>query len=340
MTPTRPKRPTKNAPGPEEFQTGQDKAPEDPQTSTRPQADSFPIVAIGASAGGLEAFTALLQALPPDIGMALVLVPHLDPHRESAFSQILSRATKMPVTEITNELTLEPNHIYVIPPNCDLTISKGVLYIENRHEVRGANMTIDIFLRSLAADQGKNAIAVILSGTGSDGTLGLAAIKSEGGITFAQDTRSAKYDGMPASAIASGHVDFVLSARAIAQQLIRLRHHGYITGIPQVEEDEHTREAQMSQIFHLLRRVTHVDFSEYKAPTIRRRIQRRMALHKLHKLSDYSAMLHLERSEVRALYHDLLINVTSFFRNPETFDALKQEVYPVILSRRQTSRPE
>jgi len=307
---------------------------------TNGQENSFPIVGIGASAGGLEAFTTLLKALSPDLGMAFVFVPHLDPNRESAFVQILSRSTTMPVVQIEDGMGVERNHIYVIPPNCDLKIANARLHIQEREEPRSVNTTIDIFFRSLAMDQGSNAIGVILSGTASDGTMGLTAIKGEGGITFAQETGSAKYDGMPASAISAGCVDFVLPPQGIATELARIRQHSYVTGpflAPTEEEDDKGTDVFMPQVFRLLRRATKVDFSEYKPPTISRRIQRRMALHKIEKLHEYVSLLHRDRSEVMALYQDLLINVTSFFRNPEAFETLKKIVYPAILQTRNSS---
>ena len=299
----------------------------------------FPIVGIGASAGGLEAFTLFLRALSSDLNMAFVLVPHLDPVRESAFTQILTRTTSMPVVEITEQTRPEPNHVYIIPRNCSLTVSSSVLHISDREEHRGANSTIDIFMRSLASDQGSNAIGVILSGTGADGTVGLTAIKGEGGITFAQDTQSAKYDGMPASAIASGFVDFILPPQEIAAELARIRDHPYVAGSDRGGHEDELEgcDSRMAQIFLLLRRLTKVDFSEYKQPTIHRRIQRRMALHKIENMGEYVALLHRDRGEVSALYKDLLISVTSFFRNPEAFAALKAVVYPAILEARGSS---
>ena len=311
--------------------------PEKPaKAKTNNQRDNFPIVGIGASAGGLEAFTAFLKALSPHPGLALILVPHLDPSRESAFTQIMARATSIPVLQAENGLRVQPDHVYVIPPNCDMKIQGGVLQLTSREEPHTVNTTIDIFLRSLAADQGRNAIGVVLSGTATDGTLGLGAIKGEGGITFAQDPRSAKYNGMPASAISAGYVDFVLSPQNIAQELERVRQHPYVAGtlLEPGAEGEETVDAYMSQVFRLLRRATGVDFSEYKPPTIGRRIQRRMALNRVQKLSEYAAILHRDRGEVNSLYQDLLINVTSFFRNPEAFEALKNEVYPAILKAR------
>ena len=315
----------------------QDKPPEDKKakSKTNNQRDNFPIVGVGASAGGLEAFTAFLKALSAHPGMALILVPHLDPSRESAFTQILARATSIPVLQAQNGMRVKPDHVYVIPPNCDMTIQGAVLQLTSRKEPHAVNTTIDIFLRSLASDQGRNAIGVVLSGTATDGTLGLAAIKGEGGITFAQDPRSAKYDGMPASAISAGYVDFVLPPEGIAQELERIRQHPYVAGtLLEPGEGQETVDAFMGQVFRLLRRATGVDFSEYKPPTIGRRIQRRMALNRVHTLAEYTALLHRDRGEVHALYQDLLINVTSFFRNPEAFEALKSDVYPAILKAR------
>jgi two-component system CheB/CheR fusion protein len=298
-------------------------------------------VAIGGSAGGLEAFTLLIKALSPDSGMAYVLLPHLDPSRGSSYVQILARATSMPVIEIEQGMGLEKNRIHIIPPNCDLKIEDAVLHIQDREEIRVGNTTIDGFMRSLAADQGSNAIGVVLSGMGSDGTAGLRAIKGEGGITFAQDTDSAKYDGMPASAITAECVDFVLSPEEIAHELSRMSQHPYVAGHRTVKAEitEPSGESYLNQVFRVLRRITKVDFSEYKLPTITRRIQRRMVLHKIENLEDYLALLQRDRGEVEALYKDLLINVTSFFRNPEAFDTLKENVYPAILKARGSSSP-
>jgi len=172
---------------------------------------SFPVVGIGASAGGLEAFRELLEHLPTDTGMAFVLVSHLDPTHKSILTELLARRTKLPVTEVSDGMKVEPNNVYVLPPNTSMAIAEGILRLQPREEGRAGRHPIDYFLRTLADDQTHRAIGVILSGTDSDGTLGLEAIKSDGGITFAQDAKSAKYDGMPRSAAASGHVDFVLT---------------------------------------------------------------------------------------------------------------------------------
>ncbi len=305
----------------------------EPATPVPNATPRFPVVGMGASAGGLEAITSLLKELEPHLGMAYILVLHLDPARESKVSEILARTTAIPVLQAQDGMRVEPDHIYVIPPNCDMTIDRRVLHLRDREPHRSANTTIDTFLRSLAVAHGSDAIGVILSGTASDGTLGLAAIKGESGITFAQEPSSAKYDGMPASAIASGCVDFILTPGGIAKEIARIRHHPYIAErFNEAEQDGYG--SDMEQIFRLLRRTTTVDFSGYKSPTIARRIQRRMALQKIDTIKDYGNLLHRDTREVEALYQDLLINVTSFFRNPDAFAALRQIVYPAILQAR------
>ncbi len=306
------------------------------QESAASDGATFAVVGIGASAGGLEACQILLKTLPTNLGMAYVFLPHLDPSRESAFREILARSTSMPVFEVERGTRVAPDNVYVIPRNCEMTISNGELIIAERKVQRSVHLTVDIFLRSLAAELGRNAIGVILSGTASDGTMGITAIKGEGGITFAQDN-SAKYDGMPASAIASGAVDFILPPDGIAHELTRIARHPYVSGeaIELEAEVGDTKESQMAQVFGLLRRTTRVDFSEYKPPTIGRRVARRMALHKIEKLADYVALLQKDRNEIGALYQDLLINVTSFFRDPDAFEALKRVVYTELLKQRE-----
>jgi hypothetical protein len=192
---------------------------------------SFPIVGVGASAGGLEAFSSLLKHLPLDTGMGFILVQHLDPEHDSALTQLLGRATLLPVTEVTNNLRVEPNHVYVIPPNTNLSIADGVLALGPRPKTRTPHRSIDFFFEALAKDQRDCAIGVILSGTATDGTLGLEAIKAEGGITFAQDD-SARYDSMPRSAVAAGSVDFILSPEDIATELARIAKHPAVAGAP------------------------------------------------------------------------------------------------------------
>src|SRR6266446_6017053 len=309
----------------------------EPQQSRRAV---FPIVGVGASAGGLEAFTQLHKALGSVTEMAYVLVQHLDPSHESALTELLAKATEMPVRQVADVTAVEPNHVYVIPPNVDMSISQGILRLTPRTETHGHHMPIDRFLRSLAEDQRSNAIGVILSGTASDGTLGLAVIKAEGGITFAQDDKSAKFDGMPQSAIAAGCVDFVLPPDAIAGELARIRAHPYLatSSSSRTAELVPDGDPQLKDILHLLRTANGVDFSDYKPATVKRRILRRMALHKVGKLKEYVQFLRRYPAEVEALYEDILIKVTSFFRDPDAFEALKTEVFPGILKHR--SSPE
>src|SRR5215467_14234832 len=300
-----------------------------------PSQNGFLIVAIGASAGGIEAFTELVRGLPTDTGMAFVLIQHLDPTHHSILTELVAKETAMRVREVADGMPLQPNHVYVIPPNSTMSLSSRVLRIAPREETRGLHMSIDHFMRSLAGEEGSRAIGVILSGSGSDGTLGMAEIQAQGGVTFAQDTASAKYDSMPRSAIASGCVDYVLPPKAIARELARIAHHPYVAGQTSEDGDYATREnAGLNSIFQLLRRNTGVDFTHYRKTTILRRIQRRMVVHKIDKLDEYVKHVQLNPTEIKALYQDMLINVTSFFRNPKVFDTLKAEVFSAILRNR------
>lgn len=310
-------------------------------TTAKSENDLFPIVGVGASAGGLEAFTRLIKHLPDDTGMAFVLVQHLDPEHESKLPQLLAKTSKMPVLEVTNNTRVKANHVYVIPPNRSMTIADRVLRLLPRAKADGRHRSIDHFFESLANDQRHQAIGVILSGTATDGTLGLQAIKGEGGITFAQD-ESAKYDSMPRSAVAAGDVDFVLPPEKIAEEIARIAEHPYVapleesTGeVSEAEEPKKlTEQDALQKILLLVRNHSRVDFSLYRGNTIRRRIMRRMVLAKLKELNGYADYLVNNPSELEALYQDLLIAVTSFFRNPETFDALKQKVFPKIMNDR------
>jgi two-component system, chemotaxis family, CheB/CheR fusion protein len=279
---------------------------------------------VGASVGGLDAFSRLLAALPVDSGMAFVLVQDLAAGHPSALVEILSRATKMPVLEVEDQPAVEPNHVYVIPPGRSLVISRGRLQLRPR-PTGGQHRPIDQFFGALAEDQADQAIGVVLSGTATDGTLGLEAIKAAGGITFAQDS-TAQQEGMPHSAIASGCVDFVLPPDQIAREIARIGRHPFAAldnEAPVPQADGH-----FNQVVALLRRATGVDFSNYKTNTLRRRIARRMALLKMEAFADYTRLLEESASESQTLYQDILINVTSFFRDPEAFEALKTKVFP------------
>jgi two-component system CheB/CheR fusion protein len=290
------------------------------------------VVGIGASAGGIEAFTQLLSHLPIDTGMAFVLVQHLAPHQESMLSVILSRTTRMPVTEVQDGMKVEPNHVYVIPPNAKMTIADGTLRLMPREQVRGQFMSVDAFFLSLAENRGDKAIGVVLSGGDADGARGLEEIKAAGGITFAQSEDTAKVSSMPSTAAATGQVDFILPPQAIAEELAKISRHPYVTrpAPARIVEEQPNGEDALTTIFSLLRTITGVDFTHYKQTTLKRRIVRRMALYKLERLEDYVRYLQEHPAEVMALYQDVLINVTSFFRDPEAFEALKTQVFPVI----------
>lgn len=307
------------------------------------QGNVFPVVGIGASAGGLEAFKQLLEPLPANTGMAFVLVSHLDPTHKSILSELLARSTKMPVSEVSDGARVEPNHVYIMPPNTSIEIAEGALRLRPREEGRAGRYPVDHFLRALAEDQSHRAIGVILSGADSDGTLGMEAIKAEGGITFAQEPRSAKYDGMPRSAITAGHVDFILPPEGIAEELARISRHPYvappIADAPLEEEQQTIVRNGFKKILMLLRKAKGVDFSDYKANTLHRRITRRMVLNKSESMEDYAQSLREDAAEVEALYQDILINVTSFFRNPETFAFLKEQIFPQIVRQRTPDQP-
>lgn len=315
-------------------------SPEGQAVPRRPTSDSFPIVGVGASAGGLEAFTQLLGHLPQKSGMAFVLVQHLAPKHESALTELLSRATRIPVAEVKDGMAVEPDRVYVIPPNTNMAILNSHLHLMPREPAQH-HLPIDFFMRSLAEDRGSKAIGVILSGTASDGTLGMKAIKAEGGITFAQDEKSAKYGDMPRNAVAAGCVDFVFPPDGIARELIRIAHHPYLRQPQAVEtaESSDERDDELRKIFILLRSATGVDFTHYKHTTIKRRIKRRMMLHKAESLKDYIKRLQENRVEVDALYQDILIHVTGFFRDPEVFEALKTLVFPNLLKNRTPEAP-
>jgi len=301
----------------------------------------FPIVGIAASAGGLEAFTQLISNLPTDTGMAFVLIQHLSPDHESLLSEILGRATAMPVRQVEDRMMVEPNEVYVIPPKTQMQLVDGMLHLAPRQKRRGKYMPGDIFFESLAADRGNKAIAVVLSGTDGDGAQGLEAIKVAGGVTFAQSDNSAKFDGMPNSAVATGNVDFVLSPESIAAELVTLSQSPLLSYSQPVHVVTELPEpgTALTTIFALLRTTTGVDFTHYKPNTLDRRLQRRMLLYKLESLDDYAQYLQTHPAEVKALYEEILIHVTSFFRDPEAFEQLKVQVFPTISQNKSIDAP-
>ncbi|HBL61455.1 MAG TPA: histidine kinase [Cyanobacteria bacterium UBA8803] len=317
------------------------KVPTDNQQDN--QNELFPVVGIGASAGGLEAFTQLLNYLPTNTGMAFVMIQHMAPEQESMLSLILARATQMPVHEVQDGMRVAPNQVYVIPPNASMTIELGVLKLKPRPRKNTPFMSIDTFLLSLAEERSNKAVAVVLSGADSDGAKGLEAIKAVGGITFAQCQESAQVDGMPNTAIATGQVDFILPPDKIAEKLGEISRHPYFVNRARTESEPRATlpasQDALTVILNLVRKATGVDFSNYKLTTLNRRIQRRMLLYQLERLEDYARYLQSNAAEVTALYHDALIHVTSFFRDPESFNALKSLVFPVIIQDKTPGTP-
>ncbi|MCX7004519.1 MAG: PAS domain S-box protein [bacterium] len=297
-------------------------------------AAGFPVVGIGASAGGLAAFEAFFSGMPADTnpGMAFVVVQHLAPDHQSFLTELIRRYTRMQVFEVEDGMTVQPNCAYIIPPNRDMAFLNGALQLLEPSAPRGQRLPIDFFFRSLAQDQHERAICIVLSGTGSDGTQGVRAIKGEGGMVMAQNPASAEYDGKPRSAIATGLVDYELPPAEMPAQLIAYVAHAFghppraaSTPVPQFEN-------ALKQIFVLLRAQTSHDFSQYKPSTIQRRVERRMALHQLDTMDDYVKYLQEAPAEVEALFRDLLIGVTNFFRDAEAFAALEEQAIPKLFA--------
>jgi two-component system, chemotaxis family, CheB/CheR fusion protein len=299
-------------------------------------APLFPIVGIAASAGGLEAFTELLSHLSVDTGMAFVVIQHLSPDSKSLLTEILAKVSPLPVHEVTTEMRIEPNHIYVIPPNTKMIVEEGLLHLSPREKVLGKYMPGDAFFISLSIDRGHQAIAIVLSGGDGDGSEGLKAIKAAGGVTFAQSEATAKVNSMPNNAIATGNVDFVLSPTEIAAELVRLSREPLLSAtLPPLTDDP---DSEM-KIFALLQQATGVDFSQYKSNTIDRRILRRMILNRVENLDEYAAYISERLAEVTTLAEEITIHVTSFFRDYEVFELLKARVLPQIIRHKSPESP-
>jgi two-component system CheB/CheR fusion protein len=293
----------------------------------------FPIVGIGASAGGLTALEQFLAHVPPRSGLAIVVVQHRDPNSQGMLVELLQRSTPMPVQQAADQMTVEPDHVYVIPPGRDLSLMHGVLHLFEPTEARGLRQPIDFFFKSLADDRQHNSIGVILSGMGSDGTLGLRAIRQAGGAAFAQTPATAQFDSMPRSAIDADVVDAVAPADELPAKVIafvrRIRLVGDIQA--QVEaEFQRTAAGFLDKILVLLRTHTGHDFSAYKKNTIMRRVERRMGLHQLHRIDDYLRYVRETPKEIQLLLGELLIGVTSFFRDPAVWEDVKREVLPAL----------
>jgi two-component system CheB/CheR fusion protein len=304
-----------------------------PEAGEAQSFEWFPIVGVGASAGGLEAFSDLLRHLPEKNGMALVLVQHLDPTHGSVLQEILARTTKLPVTEVTDGMEVKPDHVYVMPANKQMVIQGKMLRLAERALVRGQHMPINEFFASLAEDRGAAAIGVILSGTASDGTKGCEAIKAAGGTTLAQDEKTAKYRSMPQNAIHAGCIDFEMSPAEIVLKLVQLAKEPMRT-IRSGEPAAVATKQQMDELYGLMRDATGVDFQHYKQTTLQRRIRRRMDLEKIEKLGDYVRFVRDNPAELNELYKDVLIHVTEFFRDRESFEQLRKQVFPELFSKR------
>ncbi|MBN2188491.1 MAG: hypothetical protein JW699_03475, partial [Chitinispirillaceae bacterium] len=293
-------------------------------------AVSFPIVGIGASAGGLEALEGFLRNVPEGSGMAFVIVQHLDPTHKGLMAELLQRATPMTVMQVKDRTRVQPDCVYVIPPNRDMSILHGILHLLDPVAPRGLRLPVDFFFRSLAEDAEERSIGVILSGMGSDGTLGLKAIKGKAGAVFVQDPASAKFDGMPRSAIDAGLADVVAPVEALPGKIVAYLEHIPLLALPGSVEKDDQAHSGFEKIVILLRAQKGQDFSLYKKNTVYRRIERRMGIHQIDRIATYVRFLQENPQEQDLLFKELLIGVTSFFRDPAVWEQLKAEV----LSRR------
>ena len=298
---------------------------------------TFPIVGIGASAGGLEALELFLQNVPEGSGMAFVIVQHLDPTHKGIMPELLQRTTAMKVIQVKDRTRVKPDCVYVIPPNKDMSILRGVLHLLDPVAPRGLRLPIDFFLRSLADDSEERSIGVILSGMGTDGTLGLKAIKGKAGVVFVQDPASAKFDGMPRSAVEAGLADVVAPVEALPGKIIAYLHHVPLITKPGLAEEDPAHSG-FEKIVILLRARTGHDFSLYKKNTVYRRIERRMGIHQIDRIATYVRFLRENPEELELLFKELLIGVTSFFRDPAAWEQLKAEVFPALLQDRPPSQ--
>jgi two-component system CheB/CheR fusion protein len=292
------------------------------------------IVGIGASAGGLEALESLFLKMPSDSNMAFVIIQHLAPKHKSIMGSLLQKYTGMSILQMNDGMKVEPNCMYLNPADKDVSILNGVLYLSDPMESHSARLPIDYFFRSLAVDQREKAICIVLSGTGTDGTLGLKAVKGEGGMIMAQAEKQAKYDSMPRSAINTGLVDFILPVEKMPSELSKYVKHPYMKDADKPVTPKQEYMNTLKKIFLVIRSTTGHDFSNYKMNTIRRRIERRMAVHQIDRLTEYLRYLRENPSEVDTLYKDMLITVTNFFRDPDAFDLLSKKTIPDLLKQK------
>ena len=302
-----------------------------PGEDDRHEGGAFPIVGIGASAGGLEALELFLKSVPESGGMAYVIIQHLDPTHKGIMAELLQRNTVLPVAQVRDRMKVEPNHVYVIPPNRDMSILHGVLHLLPPTAPRGLRLPIDYFFRSMADDRKDKSIGVILSGMGSDGTLGLRAVKEKAGVVFVQEPASAKFDGMPRSAIDAGLADVVAPAEKLPGMISEYLRHAPAAAHLDLSPGG-TAHSALEKIFILLRSRTGHDFSLYKKSTVYRRLERRMGLHQIDRIATYVRFLQENPQETQLLFRELLIGVTSFFRDPPAWEALKEKALPALLA--------
>ena len=329
------KKVTKKAVSGKDFSPAQDRK----SSGLSKESSNIPIVGIGSSAGGLEALELFFSNLPPNTNMAFVIIQHLSPKHKSIMADILMKYTQMKVLPVQDDKEIKPNCVYLNPPDKNVVILNRRLYLTEPTQSHGVNLPIDCFFRSLSEDQGEKAICIILSGTATDGTLGLKAIKGEGGMAMVQEPDSAKYSGMPISAITTGLVDFILPVEKIPAELIKYVQHPYIERPDRIETAKQQFRSYVQKILVMIRTSTGHDFANYKQTTIRRRIERRMAVHQLDKIERYATYLQKTPAEIDLLFKDLLIGVTNFFRDAEAFEILKTKVIPELIKNKEPEIP-
>ena len=305
-----------------------------PDKNSKKTAEKLPVVGIGASAGGLEAFKIFFEKMPMNTEMAFVMIPHLDPGHKSLMVEIIGRYTNMPVLQVEDGMNIEPDHVYIVPPNRNLTIDEGILVLSEIPRNRGINLPVDIFFRSLAISQKERAIGVILSGTMRDGAMGLKDIKEHGGLVIAQSPETAQHDGMPRSAIDTGMVDFVLPIEEMPEAIMKFISHPYIHGESGPEDPD-----ELNQVLAIVRTRTGHDFRCYKRNTLVRRTERRMGLRQIERMWDYVKLLKNDPKELDDLLKDLLIGVTGFFREEQVWEKLRAEILPSMIGNRKAEEP-
>ncbi len=314
--------------------------PEEGPTAPASGSSGIPVVGLGGSAGSLKSFEDFFAAMPADSGAAFVVLQHLAPAHASLLPELVAQHTRMKVVQAQDAVPVEPNCVYVIPPNQYLGIRDGVLYLAEPIKQGGIRIPIDFFFRSLAEDRQQRAIGILCSGAGSDGTLGVRTIRGGGGLAIAQDPNTAQFDTMPRSAIATGLVDYVLPPNRMPEALLEYLAHLYVRGgEPAAVLEAEGKPGGVQDILALVLAQTGCDFRCYKKSTILRRIERRMGLHRISDVAEYNTLLSKDAHEVSELFKDLLINVTSFFRDAETFEELRQKAIRPLVEARQADEP-